>query len=177
MGCVEIVVDVCNRSMDVPTEDDDDYPIEHVTQEAILPDHDSDAPEEEDKSCGDDFSHESDDDDSGDKIGFDTCRVNNNFDEGDFENEEVDDNDISQSSEENEGVNTIMIWYLQKLIRHILGNKHMCYRRLGCAKHLHLFQEEPKQLRSWHQHQWEMKCQKRQLENIDQHFLEDVYLN
>ena len=49
MGCAEIVVDVCNRSMDVPTEDGDDYPIEHVTQEAILPDHDSDAPEEEDK--------------------------------------------------------------------------------------------------------------------------------
>jgi len=103
VGCAEIVVDVCNRSMDAPAEDGDDYPIEHVTQEAISPDHDSDAPEEEDKSYGDDLSHDSDDDDSGDEIGFDTCRVNNNFDEDDFDNEEVDDDDISQGSEENEG--------------------------------------------------------------------------
>ena len=32
MDYAEIVVDVCNRSMDIPTEDGDDYPIEHVTQ-------------------------------------------------------------------------------------------------------------------------------------------------
>jgi len=70
VGCEEIVVDVCNRSMDAPAEDGDDYPIEHVTQEAISPDHDSDAPEEEDKSYGDDLSHDSDDDDSGDEIGM-----------------------------------------------------------------------------------------------------------
>jgi len=56
--------------MDAPAEDGDDYLIEHVTQEAISPDHDSDAPEEEDKSYGDDLSHDSDDDDSGDEIGM-----------------------------------------------------------------------------------------------------------
>jgi len=76
-------------------------PIEHLTQEAILPDNDSDAPEE-DENSGNDLSHDSDDDESDDEVGYDTCRVNNDFDEGGFENEEVDEDDISQSSEENE---------------------------------------------------------------------------
>ena len=101
VGCAEVVVDVDTRSMDVPSQGGDEYPIEHLTQEAILPDNDSDAPEEDEYS-GNDLYHDSDDDESDDEVGYDTCRVNNDFDEGSFENEEVDEDDISQSSEENE---------------------------------------------------------------------------
>ena len=101
VGCAEVVVDVDTCSMDVPSQGGDEYPIEHLTQEAILPDNDSDAPEE-DENSGNDLSHDSDDDESDDEVGYDTCRVNNDFDEGGFENEEVDEDDISQSSEENE---------------------------------------------------------------------------
>ena len=32
MSCAEIVVNVCNCSMDAPAEDGDDYPIKHVTR-------------------------------------------------------------------------------------------------------------------------------------------------
>ena len=75
VGCAHIAIDVCTRCLDVPSDG------VHLTQEAILSDNDSDALKE-DENCGDDISHNSDNDDSGDQVGFDTCRVNYDFDEG-----------------------------------------------------------------------------------------------
>uniref|UniRef100_K4AKD0 MULE transposase domain-containing protein n=1 Tax=Setaria italica TaxID=4555 RepID=K4AKD0_SETIT len=89
-ACAELVVDVCPWYMPPHS----DKPIEHLTQEDVLPANEVNE-EEDDEGGDDDCSHGSDV--SGDDGDFDTCRVNNDFDVADLED---DEDDISVGSKE-----------------------------------------------------------------------------
>ncbi|CAL5089712.1 unnamed protein product [Urochloa decumbens] len=98
--CCEVFVDVCGRGVDIDSPDEygDDNPIEHLTQEEIHGcNEDKDG---EDDDLSDDGVEVEDEEASGDEGDFDTCRVANNFADDTFENEEVDDDDMSESSDE-----------------------------------------------------------------------------
>ncbi|KAF8779437.1 hypothetical protein HU200_002708 [Digitaria exilis] len=101
VSVAEIVVDLCNHGISKHGQDqeDDDDPMEHLTQEQVRMQGDMNEVEEGDED--DDFSGQGGDS-SGDDDDFDICRDNNNSDNVMFENEEGDNGDISASSEEEE---------------------------------------------------------------------------
>lgn len=101
VNITKIVVQFSTRDIQVHGQDEDDH-VEHITQEDVgsqeaLEEQDGEDEEEHD---GEDDEDVEDEEASVDEDDFDSCRVNNNFDDVLLQNVEVGNDDISKDSEE-----------------------------------------------------------------------------
>ncbi|KAF8686823.1 hypothetical protein HU200_043323 [Digitaria exilis] len=94
VNVAEIVVDFCTRGIGGHEVIQDDDPTEHLTQEHLTP---QDALSEDDEEEDEDDENVGESDDEHD---FERCRANNSFGDLSRENEGVDNDDISESSDE-----------------------------------------------------------------------------